>query len=118
MEDAVFREKLRTMGKSSKAKFSRLATMFSRRGGGAGKLLGHAPAPSRDNLLLNSEPLVNCRDSEEESEGEERHSTTKVRPEQQGNQDGMGADRVNKVVGGSRGSRELAGEARWQEEPA
>jgi len=42
--------------------------------------LGHAPAPSKDNLLLNAEPLVNCRDSEEESEGEgERHSTTKGR---------------------------------------
>lgn len=80
MDDAAFREKLRTMGKSSKAKFTRLATMFSRRGGGASKLLGHAPAPSKDNLLLNAEPLVNCRDSEEESEGEgERHSTTKGR---------------------------------------
>ena len=75
----MFREKLRTMGKSSKAKFTKLATMFSRRGGvGAGRMLGQAPAPSKDNLLLNAEPLVNCRDSEEESEGEERHSTTKV----------------------------------------
>ena len=75
----MFREKLRTMGKSSKAKFTKLATMFSRRApGGAGRMLGQAPAPSKDNLLLNAEPLVNCRDSEEESEGEERHSTTKV----------------------------------------
>jgi len=80
MDDAMFREKLRTMGKSSKAKFTKLATMFSRRGGvGAGRMLGQAPAPSKDNLLLNAEPLVNCRDSEEESEGEERHSTTKGR---------------------------------------
>ena len=79
MDDAMFREKLRTMGKSSKAKFTKLATMFSRRAsGGAGRMLGQAPAPSKDNLLLNAEPLVNCRDSEEESEGEERHSTTKV----------------------------------------
>jgi len=80
MDDAMFREKLRTMGKSSKAKFTKLATMFSRRApGGAGRMLGQAPAPSKDNLLLNAEPLVNCRDSEEESEGEERHSTTKGR---------------------------------------
>ena len=28
--------------------------------------------------MLNAEPLVACRDSGEESEGEERHSTTKV----------------------------------------
>ena len=81
MDDAMFREKLRTMGKSSKAKFTKLATMFSRRGGElrAGRMLGQAPAPSKDNLLLNAEPLVNCRDSEEESEGEGRHSTTKVK---------------------------------------
>ena len=81
MDDAMFREKLRTMGKSSKAKFTKLATMFSRRAPGAGRMLGQAPAPSKDNLLLNAEPLVNCRDSEEESEGEERHSTTKVNGE-------------------------------------
>ena len=81
MDDAMFREKLRTMGKSSKAKFTKLATMFSRRApnmGGAGRMLGQAPAPSKDNLLLNAEPLVNCRDSDEESEGEEKHKTTKV----------------------------------------
>jgi hypothetical protein len=78
MDDAVFREKLRTMGQASKAKFTKLATMFSRRGAGPGRMLG--PAPGKDKLLLNAEPLVNCRDSEEESEGEgERHSTTKVR---------------------------------------
>jgi len=82
MDDAMFREKLRTMGKSSKAKFTKLATMFSRRApnmGGAGRMLGQAPAPSKDNLLLNAEPLVNCRDSDEESEGEEKHKTTKGR---------------------------------------
>ena len=88
MDDAMFREKLRTMGKSSKAKFTKLATMFSRRAsGGAGRMLGQAPAPSKDNLLLNAEPLVNCRDSEEESEGEERHSTTKVTDEMIDNAD-------------------------------
>lgn len=80
MDDAVFREKLRTMGQASKAKFTKLATMFSRRGPGAGRMLGHGPAPCKDKMLLNAEPLVNSRDSEEESEGEgERHSTTKGR---------------------------------------
>ena len=73
----MFREKLRTMGKSSKAKFTKLATMFSRRApGGAGRMLGQAPAPSKDNLLLNAEPLVNCRDSEEEA-GSDRSTHSK-----------------------------------------
>lgn len=76
MDDAIFREKLKNMGKTSRAKFARLASKF--RGGGAGKLLGHAPAPSKDNLLLNAEPLVNQKDSDTEGE-EEQHSTTKGR---------------------------------------
>jgi len=76
MDDALFREKLKNMGKTSRAKFARLAAKF--RGGGASKLLGHAPAPSKDNLLLNAEPLVNQRDSDTEGE-EEQHSTTKGR---------------------------------------
>jgi len=76
MDDALFREKLKNMGKTSRAKFARLAAKF--RGGGASKLLGHAPAPSKDNLLLNAEPLVNQRDSDTEGE-EEHHSTTKGR---------------------------------------
>ena len=66
MDEAVFREKLKTMGKTSKRKFAQLASMFSRKKG-AKQLLGHAPAPSKDNLLLNAEPLVNDFDSEEES---------------------------------------------------
>jgi len=77
MDDAMFREKLKNMGKTSRAKFARLASKF--RGGGASKLLGHAPAPSKDNLLLNAEPLVNQRDSESDGEEEEKHSTTKGR---------------------------------------
>jgi hypothetical protein len=76
MDDAAFREKLKNMGKQSKQTFSRLAHMFSR--GGSQRLLGHAPAPSKDNLLLSADPLVEeARDSEEESD-DEKHSTTKV----------------------------------------
>merc|ERR1719350_2446659 len=43
MDDAMFREKLRTMGKSSKAKFTKLATMFSRR-----RLAGKRPLAERN----------------------------------------------------------------------
>merc|ERR1711953_1112763 len=76
MDDALFREKLKTMGKTSKQKFSKLATMFSRQRG-ASRVLGQAPAPSKDNLLLNADPVSNNRedtDSEEDS-----HCTTKGR---------------------------------------
>lgn len=76
MDDAAFREKLRNMGKQSKQKFNKLANMFTRQRG-ATRLLGHAPAPSKDNLLLNAEPLVHPHDSDSGSE-DERHSTTKV----------------------------------------
>merc|ERR1712177_78111 len=64
MDDALFREKLKNMGKTSKQKFAKLATMFSRQRG-AGRVLGHAPAPSKDNLLLNADPLANCRDDDD-----------------------------------------------------
>jgi len=76
MDDALFREKLKNMGKTSKQKFSKLATMFSRQRG-ASRVLGQAPAPSKDNLLLNADPVANNRedtDSEEDS-----HCTTKGR---------------------------------------
>ena len=76
MDDALFREKLKTMGKTSKQKFSKLATMFSRQRG-ASRVLGQAPAPSKDNLLLNADPVASNRedtDSEEDS-----HCTTKGR---------------------------------------
>merc|ERR1711988_682745 len=64
MDDAVFREKLKNMGKSSKQKFAKLATMFGRQKG-VSRVLGHAPAPSRDNLLLNADPSVHSRRLEE-----------------------------------------------------
>jgi len=79
MDDALFREKLKNMGKTSKQKFAKLATIFSRQRG-AGRVLGHAPAPSKDNLLLNADPLANCRDdSDTQDSDEEHHSTTKGR---------------------------------------
>ena len=78
MDDALFREKLKNMGKTSKQKFAKIANMFSRQRG-AQKLLGHAPAPSKDNLLLNAEPLVDPREDSDTGESdEEKHSTTKV----------------------------------------
>ena len=76
-EDAVFREKLKNMGKSSKQKFAKLATMFSRQKG-VSRVLGHAPAPSRDNLLLNADPAAHSRRLEESDSEEEGHCTTKV----------------------------------------
>lgn len=77
MDDAVFREKLKNMGKSSKQKFAKLATMFGRQKG-VSRVLGHAPAPSRDNLLLNADPSVHSRRLEESDSEEEGHCTTKV----------------------------------------
>ena len=77
MDDAVFREKLRNMGKSSKQKFAKLATMFGRQKG-VSRVLGHAPAPSRDNLLLNADPAAHNRRLEESDSEEEGHCTTKV----------------------------------------
>ena len=74
MDDALFREKLKNMGKTSKQKFAKLATMFSRQRGAA-RVLGQAPGPSKDHLLLSGEPVDTGRDSESEEEG---HCTTKV----------------------------------------
>jgi hypothetical protein len=63
MMDEEFREKLKNMGKTSKRKFAQLASMFSRRK--SKQLLG---APSKDNLLLNAEPLVNETDTDTEDD--------------------------------------------------
>ncbi len=76
MDEVLFREKLKTMGKTSKRKFAQLAGMFSQRrkqGGGsssARQLLGQAPAPANDELLLNAEPLVCPEESDGEDEDE------------------------------------------------
>ena len=74
MDDAAFKEKLKNMGKTSKHKFTKLAMMFRQRGGN--RLLGHAPAPSKDNLLLDAENYVEQQDSDSE---DEKHKTTKVK---------------------------------------
>lgn len=79
MDDAVFREKLKNMGKSSKQKFAKLATMFSRQRG-VSRVLGQSgQAPSKDNLLLNTEPAANTRRLEDSDSEEEGHCTTKGR---------------------------------------
>jgi len=82
MDDAVFREKLKNMGKTSKQKFAKLATMFSRQRSGVGRVLGqslgHAPAPSKDNLLLNADPVAHSRLEDSDSE-DDTHCTTKGR---------------------------------------
>lgn len=75
MDDALFREKLKNMGKTSKQKFAKLATMFSRQRGAA-RVLGQAPGPSKDHLLLSGDPVDTARDSDSEEEG---HCTTKGR---------------------------------------
>lgn len=80
MDEAAFREKLKNMGKTSKRKFAQMASMFSARGRGGGKgakLLGHAPAPSKDNLLLDAEPLVNDDDSDDERTKQATKTPTK-----------------------------------------
>ncbi len=77
MDEALFREKLKTMGKTSKRKFAQLAGIFSRRKG-AKQLLGNPPAPSNDHLLLNAEPLVAQGESDEEKEKEEEEVASKT----------------------------------------
>ena len=52
MDDALFKEKLRNMGKQSKQKFTKLASMFHGRRG-AQRLLGQAPAPRNGNDIIN-----------------------------------------------------------------
>ena len=65
MDSDEFREKLKNMGKTSKKKFSQMAAMFSRR---KNQLLNAAGAPSKDNLLLSAEPLVNEEDTDTEDD--------------------------------------------------
>lgn len=77
MDSEEFRDKLKNMGKTSKRKFSQMAAIFSRRKSAAKQFLGHATAPSKDNLLLNAEPLVN-EDDDEDSESEEPRKSEKT----------------------------------------
>lgn len=73
MDSEEFRDKLKNMGKTSKRKFSQMAAIFSRRKSAAKQFLGQATAPSKDNLLLNAEPLVN-EDEDSDSESERNKS--------------------------------------------
>ena len=66
MDSDEFRDKLKNMGKTSKKKFAQMASMFSRRKSAAKQFLDAAAAPSKDNLLLHAEPLVNEEDSDTE----------------------------------------------------
>lgn len=55
-DDALFKERLRNMGKLSRKKFSQLARVFTgKKKKGARSILSGGPAPSRDNLLLREE---------------------------------------------------------------
>ncbi|XP_075220102.1 CUE domain-containing protein 1 [Lycorma delicatula] len=56
-DDAVFKERLRNMGKMSRKKFSQLARVFTgrKKRSSAKQILTQGPAPSRDNLLLQEE---------------------------------------------------------------
>ncbi|XP_046395945.1 uncharacterized protein LOC124163223 isoform X2 [Ischnura elegans] len=72
-EDALFKERLKNMGKVSRKKFAQLARVFTGRkkrsgsgAGGAKHILSQGPAPSRDNLLLNAEPLLPDEDDDED----------------------------------------------------
>ncbi|KDR15443.1 CUE domain-containing protein 1 [Zootermopsis nevadensis] len=68
-EDALFKERLRNMGKMSRKKFAQLARVFTRRKkrSSAKNILSQGPAPSRDNLLLNAEPLLDDDDDEDDN---------------------------------------------------
>ena len=81
MDSDEFRDKLKNMGKTSKRKFSQMAAMFSRRKSAAKQFLGQATAPSKDNLLLNAEPLVNeDSDGEDEPKKEQSKENDKKTP--------------------------------------
>ena len=75
MDSDEFREKLKNMGKTSKKKFSQMAAMFSRR---KNQLLNAAGAPSKDNLLLSAEPLVNEEDTDTEEDPDKKSGASGV----------------------------------------
>ncbi|PSN36677.1 hypothetical protein C0J52_16273 [Blattella germanica] len=60
---------LSTLEKVSRKKFAQLARVFTRRKkrSSAKNILSQGPAPSRDNLLLNAEPLLDDEDEDDES---------------------------------------------------
>ncbi|XP_049806676.1 CUE domain-containing protein 1 [Schistocerca nitens] len=87
-EDDIFRERLRNMGKMSRKKFAQLARVFTRRKkrSSAKAILSQGPAPSRDNLLLNAEPLLDDDDDDDmdehvDKEAQSGHVSPQVRIE-------------------------------------
>ncbi|CAM1320942.1 CUEDC1 (predicted) [Pycnogonum litorale] len=69
--DDVFKEKLRNMGKLSRRKFARLASMFTRRKKKNSKgILGDGSAMSQDNLLLGEDELSDALSGPESEEEE------------------------------------------------
>lgn len=60
----------------SRKKFAQLARMFTgRKKRSAKQILGNSAGPSKDSLLLNSEPLLSAE--EDDNEGEMSHSQEK-----------------------------------------
>lgn len=75
-DDDLFKERLRNMGKMSRKKFAQLARMFTgRKKRSAKQILGNSAGPSKDSLLLNSEPLLSAED--EDNEGDTSHPQEK-----------------------------------------
>ncbi|XP_078600145.1 CUE domain-containing protein 1-like isoform X2 [Branchiostoma floridae x Branchiostoma japonicum] len=75
-DDAMFKERLKHMGKSTRKKFNELARKFSRRGRPSGKqLLSNSSAPSTANLLEEEEYL-----DDHDEHHRERHERERERP--------------------------------------
>lgn len=68
----------------SRKKFAQLARVFTRRKkrSSAKNILSQGPAPSKDNLLLNSEPLLIDDEEEEDDDDEEEGSGHEKKLEQ------------------------------------
>jgi len=66
----------------SRKKFAQLARVFTRRKkrSSAKNILSQGPAPSRDNLLLNAEPLLDDGDDDDDDDVPDSYDTMK-RPE-------------------------------------
>ncbi|CAH1232859.1 CUEDC1 [Branchiostoma lanceolatum] len=75
-DDAMFKERLKHMGKSTRKKFNELARKFSRRGKPSGKqLLSNSSAPSTANLLEEEEYI-----DDNDEHHRERHERERERP--------------------------------------
>jgi len=65
--------KLSSILSVSRKKFAQLARVFTRRKkrSSAKNILSQGPAPSRDNLLLNAEPLLDDIDDDDEDDDDD-----------------------------------------------